>query len=152
MSTRKIKDIIDLETNELVYPKTHAKATFMSDGSTVEDAINAMGGKEVEDIDVVTTDVAGTKEILPNIPVQYLPNIVTDKTFVLSTADIDTTKENLWKISFIIGSTAPSISITSAVTIYWANGIAPSFDVNSHYEITFKYLNGYLLGVCGMFK
>lgn len=152
MSTRKIKDIIDLETNELVYPKTHAKATFMSDGSTVEDAINAMGGKEVEDIDVVTTDVAGTKEVLPNIPVQYLPNIVTDKTFVLSTADIDTTKENLWKISFIIGSTAPSISITSAVTIYWANGIAPSFEVNSHYEITFKYLNGYLLGVCGMFK
>lgn len=152
MSTRKIKDIIDLETNELVYPKTHVKATFMSDGSTVEDAINAMGGKEVEDIDVVTTDVAGTKEVLPNIPVQYLPNIVTDKTFVLSTADIDTTKENLWKISFIIGSTAPSISITSAVTIYWANGIAPSFDVNSHYEITFKYLNGYLLGVCGMFK
>lgn len=152
MSTRKIKDIIDLETNELVYPKTHAKATFMSDGSTVEDAINAMGGKEVEDIDVVTTDVAETKEVLPNIPVQYLPNIVTDKTFVLSTADIDTTKENLWKISFIIGSTAPSISITSAVTIYWANGIAPSFDVNSHYEITFKYLNGYLLGVCGMFK
>lgn len=152
MSTRKIKDIIDLETNELVYPKTHAKATFMSDGSTVEDAINAMGGKEVEDIDVVTTDVAGTKEVLPNIPVQYLPNIVTNKTFVLSTADIDTTKENLWKISFIIGSTAPSISITSAVTIYWANGIAPSFDVNSHYEITFKYLNGYLLGVCGMFK
>lgn len=152
MSTRKIKDIIDLETNELVYPKTHAKATFMSDGSTVEDAINAIGGKEIVDIDVVTSDVAGTKEVLPNIPVQYLPNIVTNKTFVLSTADMDTTKENLWKISFIIGSTAPSISITSAVTIYWANGIAPSFDVNSHYEITFKYLNGYLLGVCGMFK
>jgi hypothetical protein len=152
MSTRKIKDIIDLETNELVYPKTHAKATFMSDGSTVEDAINAMGSKKIVDIDVVATDVAETKEVLPNIPVQYLPNIVTNKTFVLSTADMDTTKENLWKISFIIGSTAPSISITSAVTIYWANGIAPSFDVNSYYEITFKYLNGYLLGVCGMFK
>lgn len=152
MSTRKVKDIIDLETNELVYPKAHAKATFMSDGSTVEDAINAIGGKEIEEIDVVTIDVAETREVLPNIPVQYLPNIVTNKTFVLSTADMDTTKENLWKLSFIIGSRVPSISISSAATIYWANGIAPSFDVNSHYEITFKYLNGYLLGVCGMFK
>jgi hypothetical protein len=40
MSIRKIKDIIDLETNELVYPKAHAKATYMSDGITVEEAIN----------------------------------------------------------------------------------------------------------------
>ena len=40
MSTRKVKDAIDLETNEKVYLKGHAKATFMSDGKSVEDAIN----------------------------------------------------------------------------------------------------------------
>ena len=40
MSTRKIKDAKDLSTNELIYFKGHAKATYMSDGSTVEDAIN----------------------------------------------------------------------------------------------------------------
>lgn len=39
MSTRKIKDAKDLSTNELIYFKGHAKATYMSDGSTVEDAI-----------------------------------------------------------------------------------------------------------------
>lgn len=39
MSTRNIKDIKDLDTGELIYPKGHAKATFMSDGSTVEDAV-----------------------------------------------------------------------------------------------------------------
>lgn len=44
MSTRKIKDAIDLTTNELVYLKGHAKATYMSDGSTVEDAINNING------------------------------------------------------------------------------------------------------------
>lgn len=40
MATRKI---IDIERNgEKVWPKGHAKATFMSDGSTVEDAINSI--------------------------------------------------------------------------------------------------------------
>lgn len=39
MSTRKIKDAKDLESNELIYFKGHAKATFMSDGRSVEDAI-----------------------------------------------------------------------------------------------------------------
>lgn len=43
MSTRKVKDAIDLETNEVIYLKGHAQATFMSDGRTVEDAINQAG-------------------------------------------------------------------------------------------------------------
>lgn len=40
MATRKIKDAKDLSTNELIYFKGHAQATYMSDGTTVEDAIN----------------------------------------------------------------------------------------------------------------
>lgn len=40
MATRKIKDAKDLTINELIYFKGHAKATYMSDGSTVEDVIN----------------------------------------------------------------------------------------------------------------
>jgi hypothetical protein len=43
MATRKIKDAKDLSTQELIYFKGHAKATFMSDGTTVEDAINQIG-------------------------------------------------------------------------------------------------------------
>lgn len=39
MSTRKIKDAKDLESDALIYFKGHAKATFMSDGRSVEDAI-----------------------------------------------------------------------------------------------------------------
>ena len=46
MATRKIKDAKDLSTNELIYFKGHAKATYMSDGKTVEEAINEMGGGE----------------------------------------------------------------------------------------------------------
>lgn len=40
MATRKIKDAKDLSTNDLIYFKGHAQATFMSDGRTVEEAIN----------------------------------------------------------------------------------------------------------------
>ena len=42
MATRKIKDAKDLSTQELIYFKGHAKATFMSDGATVEDAVRAV--------------------------------------------------------------------------------------------------------------
>ena len=38
--TRKVKDAKDLETNELIYFRGHAIATYMSDGRTIEDAIN----------------------------------------------------------------------------------------------------------------
>ena len=36
---RKVKDAVNLTTNEKIYFKGHAKATYMSDGRTVEDAI-----------------------------------------------------------------------------------------------------------------
>ena len=39
MGTRKIKDARDLETGEKIYLKGHAKATYMSNGVPVEDAI-----------------------------------------------------------------------------------------------------------------
>ena len=49
---RKVKDAKDLSTNELIYFKGHAKATYMSDGTTVEDAINNIktgtGGTNVD--------------------------------------------------------------------------------------------------------
>lgn len=37
---RKVKDAVDLSTNEKFYFTGHANATYMSDGRTVEDAIN----------------------------------------------------------------------------------------------------------------
>jgi hypothetical protein len=56
MATRKI---IDIEQNgEKVWPKGHAKATFMSDGTTVEDSINSkvtkVDGKQLSTEDFTT--------------------------------------------------------------------------------------------------
>ena len=51
MATRNIKDAKDLSTNELIYFTGHAKASYMSDGTTVEDAINNLetGGVDLSE-------------------------------------------------------------------------------------------------------
>lgn len=54
MATRKVKNAKDLSTGELIYFKGHAQATYMSDGTTVEDAIKRGitpgGGASAEEI------------------------------------------------------------------------------------------------------
>lgn len=42
MANRLISDAKDLKTGELIYFRGHAKATYMSNGATVEDAINSI--------------------------------------------------------------------------------------------------------------
>lgn len=60
MSTRKIMNAKDLSTNELIYFRGHAKATYMSDGTTtVEDAINNI---EVDLSDYATKEELGSKQ------------------------------------------------------------------------------------------
>lgn len=61
MATRKIKDAKDLTTNELIYFKGHAKATYMSNGMTVEDAINniEIGGGGTSDLPPISTSAEG---------------------------------------------------------------------------------------------
>ena len=61
MATRKIKDAKDLSTNELIYFKGHAQATYMSDGRTVEDAVNSMSGGLGSTID--TSNLATKDEL-----------------------------------------------------------------------------------------
>jgi hypothetical protein len=51
MSTRKIID--PKQNGEKVWLKSHAQATFMSDGSTVEDAINNI---EIPSLDEYVTE------------------------------------------------------------------------------------------------
>lgn len=91
MSTRKVKDAKDLDTNELIYFKGHAKATYMSDGTTVEDAINNMGGgsnidlseyatktelntkqNTISDLDTIRSGAAAGATALQSIPSEYV--------------------------------------------------------------------------------
>ena len=85
---RKVKDAKDLSSNELIYFKGHAKATYMSDGSTVEDSINNLivsgGGTGGGNVDLVgyATET-------------YVDNKVATKQDVIS--DLDTIRSNASK-------------------------------------------------------
>ena len=63
MSTRKIKDAKDLSTNELIYFKGHAQATYMSDGRTVEEAVNNMSGGSGSSGTIDTSNLATKTEL-----------------------------------------------------------------------------------------
>ena len=71
MSTRKIKDAKDLSTNELIYFKGHAQATYMSDGRTVEEAVNSISGGYGGSIDTsnlaTKTELAQKQDIISDI-------------------------------------------------------------------------------------
>lgn len=62
MTTRKIKDAKDLSTDELIYFKGHAQATFMSDGRTVEEAINSSSGGTIDTSNLATKDELAQKQ------------------------------------------------------------------------------------------
>ena len=64
MATRKVKNAKDLSTGELIYFKGHAQATYMSDGTTVEDAIKrgmTPGGASAEEIYIGSTEPTDSK-------------------------------------------------------------------------------------------
>ena len=83
MATRKVKDAKDLATNELIYFNGHAKATYMSDGRTVEDAINDMpsggGGSDITvDSALSTTSTNPVQNKAITIPLNTLTERVDD--------------------------------------------------------------------------
>lgn len=68
MATRQIKDAKDLSTNELIYFKGHAQATYMSDGRTVEEAITSSTGGSIDTSNLATkTELAQKQDIISDI-------------------------------------------------------------------------------------
>lgn len=74
MSTRKVKDAQDLTTGELIYFKGHAQATYMSDGTTVEDAISDISSGS-SDANVQTVD---TGDVIDDVTVNYATKAYVD--------------------------------------------------------------------------
>lgn len=73
MANRKIKDAQDLTTNELIYFRGHAKATYMSNGATVEDAINNLSeGSGADMSNYYTKAQIDAKGYLTSVPSEYV--------------------------------------------------------------------------------
>ena len=66
MSTRNIKDAKDLTTGELIYFKSHAQATFMSDGRTVEEAVSEMSAVDTSNL-ATKNELAQKQDIISDI-------------------------------------------------------------------------------------
>ena len=80
---RKVKDAQDISTNELIYFKGHALATYMSDGNTVEQAIKTLqdsgGGGSVNPEDLA---YLATKEELNQLS-ETLDSAIANKADVI---------------------------------------------------------------------
>lgn len=160
MSSRKIKDAKDLSTNELIYFKGHAKATYMSDGTTVEDVINNInvsGGTSVtidssmsststnpvqnnviksyidSNCNIPTeTTTASSKSLTANKYCKWT-NTPTSITITLATPS-NTSILNNYMFEFTASSSGCTLSVPS--TIKWINGTAPSIEAGKTYQIS----------------
>lgn len=142
MATRKIKDAQDTTTNELIYFKGHAKATYMSDGRNVEEAINQIGTGEGGG-----TSSDGRKEVIYcesldgyNIVIDSMkPNVVywcagvenlTIESFEDPIMGMDT--YDIFTAIIQLGESSDTISLTLPDNVRWANGVIPEITPDYH--------------------
>ena len=129
MATRKIKDAKDLSTNELIYFKGHAQATYMSDGRTVEEAINSGGGGSGGSIDTsnlaTKTELATKQDIISDIDTirTNAANYKGTVTSVKINGDSKSPSSGVVDLGYINKqlSTSTSSSMTLSPNIYYRN-------------------------------
>lgn len=127
MATRQIKDAKDLSTNELIYFKGHAQATYMSDGTTVEDAINNIGtGSSIDTSNFATKEeVTAIQEAIADIDTirtnaaNYKGTVTSVKIDNVSTSPVNGSV-NLGYVHKKL-STSTSTSMTLESNIYYRN-------------------------------
>lgn len=132
MATRRIIDTKDAEGN-LVYPKTHAKAVYFSNGASVADGY----------VNPIVEFTDSTIELQPNK--YYRTGTIEALTITLATPE-DNSIENEYMVEFTSGSTATTLTLPA--NIKWFKGVAPVVDINTTYQISI--VNN--LGVIGSFS
>ena len=126
---REVKDLKDNNGNKF-YPKSHAKAVYLSNGKTVEDAIEQPIVQQTET----------TVEIAPNVLNVWGEVAELDITL----ADADATKVNEYMFQFTSGATATTLTLPA--DIKWVS--APNVQANKTYQVSI--INN--LGVIGEFS
>ena len=126
---REVKDLRDSKTGEKFYPKSHAKAVYLSDGRTVEDAIEQPIVQQTET----------TVEIVPNV--LNLWGEVTELDITLAEGKAGVVNEYMFQ--FTSGETATTLVLPA--DIKWVS--APNIQANKTYQVSI--INN--LGVIGEF-
>lgn len=139
-TTRKIKEAKDLSSGELIYFKGHAKATYMTDGRTVEDAINNINQSGSGAYPIVSYVKDG---------VEYGTTVYPNKFYLFSSSDIsDGSMEylsislgeeiegivNEYLFQFTSGSEPTVFSLPNSIV--WANDEIPIIESGYTYQIS----------------
>ena len=114
MANRIIKDAKDLSTNELIYFRGHAKAIYMSNGATVEDAINNIsnnGGSGADMTNYYTKSEIDNKGYLTSIPSEYVTETELNGKGYATTSQVNAKQDAISDLSTIrsgaaLGATA----------------------------------------------
>ena len=188
MSTRKIKDAKDLSTNELIYFKGHAQATYMSDGRTVEEAVSSISGGSIDTSNLATkTELAQKQDIISDIntirdnAANYKGTVTSvkidnvsktpssgavdlgyiNKKLTTSTSSSMTLSPNIYyrntstslsSLTITLGSVSNSniineyfvefttrsagTTVSLPTGVKWMNGVVPTFEANTTYQIS----------------
>lgn len=130
MANRNIKDAKDLTTGELVYFRGHAKATYMSNGATVEDAINNIGtgGGSADMSNYYTKAQIDAKGYLTSVPSEYVTETeMNNKGYLTSHQSIKTVNGTSLvgsgdvKVGYRPLQTSTSSSMTLTPNVYHRN-------------------------------
>lgn len=78
MATRQVRDAKDSLSGELIYFKGHAQAVYMSDGTTVEDAINNIGISGGVSSSGANVKAVDTGDVLDDVNVSYATTAYVD--------------------------------------------------------------------------
>ena len=140
MATRKIKDARDNSTNELIYFKGHAGATYMSNGATVEDTVNhILHNKNVYEIcNMGSTD----SEIVLSPNVFYVWDEI--QTLDITLGDEIDGIINEYLFQFNSGEVATTLILSDAIK--WING-TPQIAPNKTYQCSIVNNIGIICGV-----
>ena len=104
MANRNIKDAKDLSTNELIYFRGHAKATYMSNGATVEDAINNIsnnGGSGADMTNYYTKEQIDNKGYITEIPAEYVTETELNSKGYATTTQVNTKQDAISDLATI---------------------------------------------------
>ena len=126
MSTRNIKDAKDLTTGELIYFKSHAQATFMSDGRTVEEAVSEMSAVDTSNL-ATKDELAQKQDIISDI--DTIRNNAANYKGTVTGVKINGTTKNPSNGVVDIGNVATSVKI-DGVSKTPSNGVVDVGYVN----------------------
>lgn len=151
---RTIQDAVNLNTGEKIYFTSHAAATYLTNGKTVQDAIDDLNENQhitsvvidglqkspesnVIDLGYINKQLVITDSdsmaLSPNIYYRNNSTSLSTLTITLESVSNDNII-NEYFVEFTTNSSETTVSLPS--TIKWANGEAPTFEASTTYQIS----------------